>query len=117
VSLAAGAGRLDVLMERRSMLTSEGVSVPELFARGRGVLLEEHIPWLLREHVRSTTPDDEHVPRLLAELYRLAVVLDELGFAPLSPFADLRTDGARVVVVDFGEDLGGPGMRRHGEPV
>lgn len=116
VSAAAGAGRLDVLLERRALLESEGIAVPEMYASGRGVLLEEYVPWLLRDYVRSTPPDDR-AARILVGLNRLALVLDAYGFAPLSPFADLRTDGSRVFMVDFGEDLGGPHMRSKGEPV
>jgi hypothetical protein len=36
--------------------------------------------------------------------------LERHGFSPLSPFHGLRTDGADVFAVDFGQDLGPPGV-------
>jgi hypothetical protein len=32
------------------------------------------------------------------------------GFCPVSPFHGLRTDGTHVFAVDFGQDLGPPGL-------
>lgn len=112
VSLGAGEGRLETLNERRSLLSARGVAVPRLYATGRGVVLEEHVPWLLRDHVRARLLTETRVVPLLVDLYLVAIAFDQLGFAPLSPFVDLRTEGTRVFVVDFGEDLGGPSTRR-----
>lgn len=112
VSLGAGEGRLQTLLERRSLLSSRGVSVPRLYATDRGVVLEEHIPWLLREHVRERLLTETRVVPLLVDLYRVALAFDASGFAPVSPFSDLRTDGRHAFVVDFGEDLGGPSRAR-----
>ena len=38
--------------------------------------------------------------------------MDRLGFSPISAFNRLRTDGESVYIVDFGQDLGPPGVRR-----
>jgi hypothetical protein len=42
--------------------------------------------------------------------------MDRHGFLPVCAFNGLRTDGESVYVVDFGQDLGPPGVRRpHGK--
>ena len=47
-----------------------------------------------------------------------AALMDRHGFAPINPFGGLRTDGEKVYVVDFGQDLGPPGARRRrGKPL
>ena len=48
--------------------------------------------------------------RLLSGLAQLAAVISQLGFAPIDLFEDLYSHGEDVVLVDFGESLGPPGI-------
>lgn len=89
--------------KRRQILRERGVCVPTLYASGFGLIVEDLIPMQLVDLDQSlwTTQIDEQV-------LNFANTLSELRFSPLSPFADLMTDGSRVYQVDFGEDLGDP---------
>ena len=44
------------------------------------------------------------------QVIRYAAALEKHGFRPVSPFHDLRTDGTHLFAVDFGQDLGPPGL-------
>jgi hypothetical protein len=93
-------------VSRRRLLESTGVRVPRLHFWGKGILLEEFIPHELSGHfvhVGYSHP-------LAIGFFRYAGTLARLGFRPVSPFADLRTDGQCVVPVDFGWDLGPAGL-------
>jgi hypothetical protein len=91
-------------IDRRNILNGAGISTPKLFAYGRGILLEEYIPFSLRE--RLNTVEDHSL--LLNGVAHLTGNLVHLGFEPIEPFGDLRSRGDDVVVIDFGEDLGQP---------
>ncbi len=89
-------------ISRRDMLRRECISVPQLFFHGQGVILEEFVPYALSDVLR--TEGNHH--GLLSQLFYYAGSLSRLGFRPIDAFVDLRTDGYRVYVIDFGEDLG-----------
>ena len=65
---------------------------------------EKLAPWLRRQPGNSRELTDQ--------VFALAAVMDRLGFSPLSAFNRLRTDGESVYIVDFGQDLGPPGVKR-----
>ena len=60
--------------------------------------------WLRRQPANSRD--------LTNQVFALAGVMDRHGFAPVSAFNSLRTDGESVYIVDFGQDLGPPGIKR-----
>jgi hypothetical protein len=97
------------LLERRRLLGSYGISVPRLYAVKDAVVLEEFIPFSLPEWFADSPRSQRE--KMTVELRRLADVLDRLGFAPVDPYSDLRTDGSNLYVTDFGEDLGPPFLR------
>jgi len=96
---------LDAWLARRDLLARAGVSVPRLFAAGRGVILEEFIPYSLADVFEVPRDIDS---RLWQGLAAYGGVLAALGFRPIEAFADLRSRGDDVVAIDFGEDLGPP---------
>jgi hypothetical protein len=96
---------LGTWLERRAVLEAAGVSVPRLHGAGSGTILEEFVPFSVRECLKSSS-DSEHLAHRLG---KLAAVLAKLKFPVLS-LSDLRSHGNDVVVVDFGEDLGSPGF-------
>lgn len=107
----APAGNLtDILrtwIERRELLTRHGVATPRLYGHGHGLVVEEFVPLDLRDvlgHAKAEERDS-----LVADLLWYAAVLARMGFAGSDCFSDLRSRGRDVVVVDFGEDLGGSG--------
>jgi hypothetical protein len=53
-------------------------------------------------------PDD--TKSLCDQVICYAAALEKHGFCPVSPFHALRTDGTHVFAVDFGQDLGPPGL-------
>ena len=87
---------------RRGVLSAGGIFVPQLFFYGHGVILEEFISCALGDVLCQ----DQSHDTLLSELFYYAGTLLRLGFRPIEAFADLRTDGNHIYVVDFGEDLG-----------
>lgn len=90
------------LVQRRRRVEEAGVSVPRLYFSGNGVVIEEWIPAALEEY-RDLPAYNELLERARWILQRLR----DVGFRPVSTFHDFRTDGERIVVIDFGEDLGG----------
>jgi hypothetical protein len=100
-------------VERRRLLDREGIRTPKLYCAGRALLMEQYVPYNLADFLRETPAA---ASRLDHQVIRLAAVLDRLGFCPISLFHSLRTDGADVFAVDFGQDLGppAPGPRRDG---
>lgn len=94
-------------IERRKMLSAEGIATPWLVGWGEGVILEEYIPLTLREQIT----DIRYQQSLLYQLANYAGVLARLGFLSIDAFTDLRSRGSDVVAIDFGEDLGPPHVR------
>ena len=99
---------LQQLIQRRRLLATNGIAVPVLYYVGRGVVLEQYIPFSLKERLELIARTESMLFAVLVQLFDLAETLDELGFAPIAPFDDLRIDNDRVYVIDFGEDLGPP---------
>lgn len=96
-------------LQRRKILNSQGVSVPLLFYAGQGMIIEEMVPWKLRDYMADNR---DEVLALLGPLVDYTACLSSLRFAPVDGFQDLMTHGSDVVVVDFGQDLGPPGVTR-----
>jgi len=88
-------------LERRATVSVLGISTPTLYATGRAVLVEEHIPYTLAEALGRA--DDRMA--LVSALGATAARLVAGGFAPLSAH-DWRSRGTDVVLIDFGQDLG-----------
>jgi hypothetical protein len=91
-------------IQRRELLAREGVATPQLFGWGDGVILEESIPYSLKECLPN------NAEAMLFELTHYASVLAKHKFAPIEAFEDLRSHGNDVVAIDFGEDLGPPNL-------
>ena len=98
---------------RRRLLAEAGVCTPTLYFAGQALLVEQYVGENLASWLRRTPTNSI---QLIDEVFRLAAVMHRHGFTPIGAFDGLRTDGARVYVVDFGRDLGPPGvMRRRGK--
>ena len=94
---------------RRRLLTADGICTPKCYFSGRALLVEQYIEkklalWLRLQPANSVELTDQ--------VFALAGVMDRLGFSPVSAFDRLRTDGENVYIVDFGQDLGPPGIKR-----
>jgi hypothetical protein len=87
---------------RRKLLEDSGVRAPRLHFAGEGVVLEEFIPYALKDVLQRDLETDH----LIHELFEYASTLSKLGFVPIAAFDDLRTDHTHIFVIDFGEDLG-----------
>lgn len=94
-------------LERRRLMEREGMRTPHLYFAGRALIVEEFVPTELASVLKQRRGD---VARLVDQVMRYAAILDKHGFCPLSPFHSLRTDGRDVFVVDFGQDMGPPGV-------
>jgi hypothetical protein len=94
-------------VKRRRLLEEEGIRTPRLYYAGRALVLEEFIPEGLSEFLRRQSGDATH---LYDQVIRYAATLDKHGFCPMAPFHGLRTDGTDIYAVDFGQDLGPPGL-------
>jgi hypothetical protein len=98
---------LNEWIARRNLTASHGISVPKLYGRGKGILLEEYIPYTLQEVLSETNNMSAVV-----DAASLLGTLSRLGFEPISTLTDLRSRGTDAVLVDFGSDLGQPSSRR-----
>ncbi|MGH3972932.1 MAG: hypothetical protein ACRDS9_06360 [Pseudonocardiaceae bacterium] len=92
-------------LSRRRRIDGLGVSTPRLHATGNAVLVEEYIPYSLVDALAT----GEHREAILRSIGRTAGLLVSAGFVPLSAH-DWRSRGDDVVLVDFGQDLGPPGV-------
>jgi hypothetical protein len=92
---------------RRRLLEEEGIRTPQLYFAGRALVVEQFIPEGLSGFLRREGTDTTH---LADQVIRYAATLEKHGFCPLSPFHGLRTNGTDVFAVDFGQDLGPPGV-------
>jgi hypothetical protein len=97
----------DEWVQRRRLLAQDGICTPRLYHAGRAIVVEEFIPEGLSQFLRSRPGD---ITRLFDQVIRYAATLERHGFCPISPFHGLRTDGVDVFAVDFGQDLGPPGL-------
>lgn len=99
--------RICELIERRKLLRSLGIPIPELFGINCGAVIEAFIPKDLLSQ-RGVLP-------LIAKLKiaRIAAILDCARFSVLNFLSDLRCseDLLDVFYVDFGFDLGMPGLQ------
>lgn len=98
-------------LNRRQLLEDEGIKTPELHFAGKALLVEQFIPKKLSSHLKRTRAGTAH---LVDQVLQIAAVLERHEFCPMSAFNGLRTDGADVFVVNFGQDLGPPACaKRH----
>ena len=91
-------------MNRRALVESVGISTPKLHALAKATLVEEFIPYTFGEAYKAADPKCRE--RLENEFIRTVLALYRAGFNPKS-LHDIRSHGEDVVLVDFGEDLGG----------
>lgn len=91
-------------ISRRNILAAAGASVPRLYGYKNVVLIEEFIRYPIKQVLTNTSRGSCSL--LLLKLAELAGIYSRLRFVPIDPFADLRSRGEDVVVIDFGEDLG-----------
>ena len=104
----------DEWVQRRRLLEQNGICTPRLYHAGRAIVVEEFIPENLCGFLRRPPADTTH---LFDQVIHYAAALEKYGFCPISPFHGLRTNGVDVFAVDFGQDLGPPGLtaRRGGQ--
>lgn len=96
---------VDEWMARRSTLEQAGISVPKLFKRDGATIIEEFIPFSLEEAYRSgDSVQQDALESTFVSTYTSAA---RAGFWPLS-LHDARSRGGDIVMIDMGEDIGGP---------
>ena len=95
-------------LDVREYVRSLGIGTPHLHAVGGALVIEEVVPYALAE---AFGVGDRHA--LLRAAGTTAASLVNAGFAP-SSVDDWRSRGDDVVLVDFGQDLGSPGMFKPG---
>lgn len=92
-------------LSRRRLLNGLGASTPRLYAAGNALLVEEYVPYSLLDSLDS----GQYREDILRSIGRTAGLLVSAGFVPLSAH-DWRSRGNDVVLIDFGQDLGPPGV-------
>lgn len=90
-------------VDRRNTLKNNGIITPRLVGIGKGVIVEQFIPFTLSQAIQKKDKRDTH----LIQLAIFAATIHKLGFLAIEPFSDLRSNGRDVIPVDFGQDLGG----------
>lgn len=95
---------MDEWLQRRQQLQTLGIKTPELKARQGALIVEEYIPFTLRQAYEiANEATKQKLERQFVEMYGKVI---DAGFRPGS-LHDVRSHGDDVVMVDFGEDLGG----------
>jgi hypothetical protein len=100
------------MMERREDLSSRGVPTPTLYYWGQGVWLEQRLPLTLSDYFAREGGGGVARQQLCVDVFLIALAVEAGGYLPITIFGDLMTDGQRVFMVDFGEDLGPPHVGR-----
>lgn len=91
-------------IQRREEISGAGISVPELKNVSDATIIEEFIPYTFQEAYNlSDDSTKEKMKNLFFEAYQILI---SQGFLPTS-LHDIRSRGSDLVIVDFGEDLGG----------
>ena len=90
-------------LKRRAHLRENGISTPHLFGFRKATFLEEYVPVSFWDAIR----DANRRTAILDSLGATLGTLTRLGY-PCLNIADWRSRGTDAVIVDFGEDLGGP---------
>ncbi|MGW8816393.1 hypothetical protein [Gordonia terrae] len=98
------AGGFADVLARRKQISMAGLSTPTLYCAHRATVLEEFIPYSLREVLSRQDPGG--IRPILHRIFETARVVDSLGYAPQGFLADVRSRGSDVVLVDFGSDFG-----------
>jgi hypothetical protein len=88
---------------RRELFSGSGCVVPHVYGIDDGMWIEDFIPHRLDDVIEYLW-----APQLRDDLATFTEVLQRHRFCAISPFSDLRCDGQRAVIIDFGEDLGDP---------
>ncbi|WP_412538620.1 hypothetical protein R8Z50_22545 [Longispora sp. K20-0274] len=92
-------------IKRRTTLDSHGIVVPRLAFVYKATVYEEYVPLDFNRCLEVSTGAERAA--LLGSLGRTARIVGALGFERV-PLHDARTHGSDCVIVDFGQDLGGP---------
>ncbi len=99
-----GTETMQEWLARRRQLDALGIETPKLYVAEGASLVEEYIPYSLKEAFDMAT--DEGKKRILEELARIYELLFSNGFWPRI-MTDVRSRVDDAVVIDLGEDLGG----------
>lgn len=92
-------------LARRRVVEAHGVAVPKLHAVDGATLVEEYVPFTLKQaYVCANSDTRETLKHAFIITYRALV---GAGFSATG-LHDARSRGDDVVVIDFGEDLGPP---------
>ena len=92
-------------LQRRAILSENGVHFPEIYAIEGATLVEEFIPYTFFEAYKTANQKQRSA---LEECFKNTYLkIIGAGFNPTS-LHDLRSHGDDVVVIDVGEDLGPP---------
>jgi len=94
-------------LERRRLLEQDGIRTPRLYHAGRALIVEEFIPERLSSCLERKPAQ---ALQLADQVIQYAAALEKHAFRPVAPFHGLRTNGSDVFAVDFGQDLGPPGL-------
>ena len=93
-------------IERRNLIRQCGGITPILYAEGNGIIVEELLPYSLKQAVLAASTAEKS--SLLMGVADYFSILLSQGFTPIAPNRDLFSHGLDVVPVDFGQDLGNP---------
>lgn len=106
--------RVCIWQERAAILEKAGVSVSKVYGTYAGVLYSEHIESSLVDYLNLAC-EPSMIIWAGQMLFKLVKALDSLQVSAVSLLPDLRTDGEKIYLVDFGEDIGGvPGTSQSG---
>lgn len=95
---------MDEWIDRRNILSINGVHFPEIYTVDGATIVEEYIPYSFKDAYKSADQETKEVLRTnFIDTYKR---IWGAGFSPVS-MHDVRSRGDDVVMIDLGEDLGG----------
>lgn len=98
--------RVESWNRRAALLREAGVSTVELFGIRDGLLIQRYVKWDARALLQMVDGPTKIQHEILEQVKTIGSIMDKLNMTPIKILSDLRWDGDRVTLVDFGEDLG-----------
>lgn len=105
-AVITGNETMKQMLERRTLLASFGIFVPELYSAINACICEQFIPYAINKDAVSK---GYITLQVIKDITHTATVLDSRGFPTFNFISDMRTDGKHAYYVDFGWDLWNPG--------
>lgn len=97
--------KVEVWQTRANSLKKANITASKVYSAFKGVIFTQFIQWSIIDFI-NLNRNEQTLRYISKQLSELANKMDNLKIYPVMIFSDLRTDGKKIYITDFGEDLG-----------